>query len=417
MSLFSKPIATIDVADLQELLDEQAIENVRLEFKREMPSKNELLKKLSSFANTYGGWLLIGAEEDGAGRLNALPGIPPIAGLKQRIVQWCFDNIGPPIDIEVSDPIQMDDSSDESVYVVFTRESERAPHFLNKRKGIFVRTNEFSQRYEPQLATVDEILRLSDRRKRLTERREALSNRAKERFQSFEERYYSEHGQNPNGLGAFLSMIVTPRYPTESLFDTSRLNTIVQQIQIPWRQVGFPRITLGVVTQHESVLVLRPGSSFSLLEANIWGMTAYASEIEIAIGADRPERRSVGIHLNHFVGQLLVFAEHCCQFLREGGFTGSLSVDVELHRVRGVPWIYFPMQLAEEGPNSTLDDNISINLELTASQLIDERDNFVKRLLREVLFSLNWFELVSTEENLQQLVTAGYEYNFWNVDG
>jgi len=39
---------------LQELLAERASENIRLEFKREVPGKDEMMKKISSFANTYG---------------------------------------------------------------------------------------------------------------------------------------------------------------------------------------------------------------------------------------------------------------------------------------------------------------------------------------------------------------------------
>jgi hypothetical protein len=58
MSIFTKPISQISPQDLHDLLEQRAAENVRLEFKREVPSKDELLKKLSSFANTFGGFLL-----------------------------------------------------------------------------------------------------------------------------------------------------------------------------------------------------------------------------------------------------------------------------------------------------------------------------------------------------------------------
>src|SRR6266550_3277541 len=68
MSIFNKSITTLVTADLQELLTEQAVENIRLEFKGISPSKDEMLKKLSSFANTYGGYVVVGATEDGKGR-------------------------------------------------------------------------------------------------------------------------------------------------------------------------------------------------------------------------------------------------------------------------------------------------------------------------------------------------------------
>ena len=37
-----------------------AVESVRLEFKSNAPDKDETLKKLSSFANTIGGWMIEG---------------------------------------------------------------------------------------------------------------------------------------------------------------------------------------------------------------------------------------------------------------------------------------------------------------------------------------------------------------------
>ena len=77
MSIFSRSVTSIVSADLQELLTENAVENLRLEFKREIPSKDETLKKLASFANTLGGFVLVGAEADSDGRIVAF-GVPRI---------------------------------------------------------------------------------------------------------------------------------------------------------------------------------------------------------------------------------------------------------------------------------------------------------------------------------------------------
>jgi predicted HTH transcriptional regulator len=62
MSIFTKPLSQVGAVDLQELLQEQAIENLRLEFKSEIPDKDEMLKKLSAFANTFGGLMVVGAS-------------------------------------------------------------------------------------------------------------------------------------------------------------------------------------------------------------------------------------------------------------------------------------------------------------------------------------------------------------------
>ena len=92
MAIFSKPLSQLVPSDLQELVTDQAVENIRLEFKSEIPKKDEALKKLSSFANTFGGYLIIGARADSSdGRLIDFPGVQLQPGLKQRLVQWCYE--------------------------------------------------------------------------------------------------------------------------------------------------------------------------------------------------------------------------------------------------------------------------------------------------------------------------------------
>src|SRR4030088_1908581 len=62
MSVYTKSLSELGTADVQELLQDGAVENARLEFKLEVPNKDETLKKLSSFANTFGGFMIVGAK-------------------------------------------------------------------------------------------------------------------------------------------------------------------------------------------------------------------------------------------------------------------------------------------------------------------------------------------------------------------
>jgi predicted HTH transcriptional regulator len=110
MSFFTTPLSQLDTSHLQELLAMPAVENVRLEFKRDVRDKDETLKKLSSFANTFGGHMVIGASANSAdGRISDLPGVDPQPRYKQKIVQWSFDAASPPLTVEVSDPISVPD--------------------------------------------------------------------------------------------------------------------------------------------------------------------------------------------------------------------------------------------------------------------------------------------------------------------
>ena len=90
---------------MQSFCRDAAVENIRLEFKREVPSKDESLKKLSAFANTFGGFIVVGAEANSTdGRLIGFPGVDVQSGHKQTHVQWCFGSVYPPLNVEVSDP-------------------------------------------------------------------------------------------------------------------------------------------------------------------------------------------------------------------------------------------------------------------------------------------------------------------------
>src|SRR5688572_7818147 len=144
MTLFGKSVDKLTSADLGDLLADKAVENVRLEFKREIPAKDETLKKVTSFANTYGGLVVIGAEASSAdGQISALPGVALESGYKQRLIQWGFDGVFPPISIQVSQPIPTPSDASRYCYVVEVPESPEAPHFINGRKGAYVRTDEF----------------------------------------------------------------------------------------------------------------------------------------------------------------------------------------------------------------------------------------------------------------------------------
>src|SRR5260221_11330359 len=112
MSIYSTPASQLEFSDLAELLQEQAVENTRLEFKREVPDKDETLKKLSSFANTFGGFVVVGAAAQSRdGRIEDLRGVDEVLGYKQKIVDWCFKECSPPITVDVTNPIPTPDDS------------------------------------------------------------------------------------------------------------------------------------------------------------------------------------------------------------------------------------------------------------------------------------------------------------------
>jgi hypothetical protein len=215
MSTFIKSASQITASDLDQLLQEKAIENIGLEFKREEPDKDQMLKKLSSFANTFGGRLIVGADANSDdGVLKALPGIEPVNTYKQKVVAWCAEALMPPLQVDVSNEIVL--SNGKVAYVVQVEASDEAPHFMIGRKGVYIRTNEFSKRFGPKLADEGELRGLLNRRQAIRERRAALVERARRRFQTF-------RSQSRHKMGAWLDLAVVPRFPARPLCDQIEL--------------------------------------------------------------------------------------------------------------------------------------------------------------------------------------------------
>lgn len=412
--IFAKPVTEISTADLQELLTDNAVENLRLEFKREIPPKAETLKKLSAFANTIGGLVVVGADAGNDGRIAALPGVEPTSGYKQTVVQYCFDGMSPPLDVEVSDAIPTPTAPGKVCYIIGVRESDLGPHFLNGRKGVYVRSNEFSSRFDAQLATENELRHLLQRRQLVRERRTELIRRSRERFDTFTVQKYGDLGKRKDGMGAWFDLSIGPRFPALVVCDHARLMSVIPAVRISWRQVDFPRSTGGgFISQHESIISLRPGSSFSILEANTWGMLYYATEIE-----QQAQERSVqelgGIHSYQFVGQLLVFLEHAGRVLRGLGYVGPLAIEMKLDGIRNVPWITFDDRMAHTGPASQLDDTATFSVETTTDELTKARDTVAMNILRYVFYATNLTDAVGAAE-LEAYVKAGYYYNVWGT--
>ena len=401
MSIFAKPVAHITTEDVQELLAENAVENIRLEFKREAPGRDEMLKKVSSFANSYGGYLVIGASADSKdGRIIDLPGLQLQPGYKQTIMQWCLAGTSPPVTVEVSDPIPTSAGDGRVLYVISVPESDLGPHFLNGRKGVYVRTDEFSSHFHPQLATEYELRHLFDRRRLVRERRDKLMIRARERFATFTRQQPGQELHGSKLLPVFLTLTLVPRYPAQPVCDHAALLATLRRTRVPWRQVGFPRDVSGIITQHESAIALRPCGPASLMEANTWGMLTYATRVAEVSAEYR------GIHAPHFLGSILVFLEHARSMIKSLGVSAELHVEILLQGALGVPWISFPRGFPEQGPESILDDTIQFDYHTTTDTLVAARDQVATDLFRLIFFAMNWPATADAPEKLSTLVSC-----------
>lgn len=63
-SIFGKPLQDVTFADVISFCDHQIAEGLNLDYKRDLSSLPKVVKALVSFANTNGGWIIVGVDDE-----------------------------------------------------------------------------------------------------------------------------------------------------------------------------------------------------------------------------------------------------------------------------------------------------------------------------------------------------------------
>ena len=166
--LQSKPLNEITIADVRAFINEGHRESEILDYKGPWPS--DLAKVIAAMANTQGGLILIGVPElPGSTGLPEQPtGVPIGRGLdtlRQKAISIAYDSIYPPVRPEV-EAYDMDNKPDHAVIAIRVSPSDQTPHAVDNRTKVYVRVDSQSKPELYQLATIDQLQWLYDKRKK-----------------------------------------------------------------------------------------------------------------------------------------------------------------------------------------------------------------------------------------------------------
>ncbi|ABO50576.1 putative transcriptional regulator [Desulforamulus reducens MI-1] len=134
---FGKPIEQLEEEDLDKLIEAETSEGIYVEYKEDFPT--HLAKIVASFANTFGGWILIGVDARNPRNVpTSFPGIGISNDPKDRFRNICRDTITP---VPLFDSKLILKSADPSrgILVVRIPESSYPPHIT--RDGRIYRRN------------------------------------------------------------------------------------------------------------------------------------------------------------------------------------------------------------------------------------------------------------------------------------
>mgnify|MGYP001184366901 CR=1 FL=1 len=171
-SPFDKQVRDLQTADLKAL--KHASEGWYIEYKQESPNAAALAKSLSAFANTYGGWLFLGVQEES--KVNpvagAFPGVPrdDVDSILQRLRKSSTDHLNPTPHFETKVVWGPDSDiglpENHAVICVWTPRSSTAPH-VHKSGQIYRRVADASEpKAENDRFILDQMWRRADDLKR-----------------------------------------------------------------------------------------------------------------------------------------------------------------------------------------------------------------------------------------------------------
>ena len=92
-------IKSLSFETIERMVKERVCESEVLDYKEEFPRPKDIAKLVAAFANTYGGWIVVGVREEDDS--NAPKEIVQLRtsdkDLQESLIAACFDNITPPV--------------------------------------------------------------------------------------------------------------------------------------------------------------------------------------------------------------------------------------------------------------------------------------------------------------------------------
>jgi hypothetical protein len=130
-----------DLDRIRQLVSQNDLERGRLEYKRQLDNGRQALEAIAALANTFGGVVLIGVDEQQQG-LNRLTGVA--ATERTRLVSMCWSQLTPPFSPEII-PVSLGHDDLYVLAVVINTDYVRRPVMLNQGNRIFVRLEDQNQ--------------------------------------------------------------------------------------------------------------------------------------------------------------------------------------------------------------------------------------------------------------------------------
>jgi len=371
--LYTKSIEKITYQDILDFCNERYRESIHLDYKVKIDSS--LAKNIAAMANTWGGLILIGVDEVDSKPKLPVEGLEYREHLREQINNLILGNIMPPIFPEIQ--VCQSEEGNRALIVVRVFQSDLTPHAIRGNTRVYIRTDTSNEPEE--LASVDRILWLIEKRRKSVELKNDFYERADKRFSIL----CRKGGISVEHMDAFFGM--SPLYPFEILADYRKLaKEIVERIKSDGWSSTFPMNLYNSrfePTQNGvySFFLKESKDYFSYEEVNHYGFFYHREEMYF-----RQEINGVLIQnslLSDILIRLDLFLESMSKFYNVLGYWGILELRVHLGKLSEVVFRDLPPPRGymrfDEIKASPVDNMLEFSKTISYAELKNNRKELV----------------------------------------
>jgi Schlafen, AlbA_2 len=169
-TIFGKPLSGVTYSDVADFCSLQKKEGINLDYKRDLSSSKPIIKTIAAFANTRGGYIIVGVDDEDDKPKAPFIGMEYQDSLPLTITNMLVDNLYPYFapQIHICEPVD-----GKTFVIIHVPESPEAPHWLFNRSELYIRRADRSSSTSwERFATEQEWEYLRNKRKKSVDLRE-----------------------------------------------------------------------------------------------------------------------------------------------------------------------------------------------------------------------------------------------------
>lgn len=388
--LYTKQIEQITWEDILEFCNQKIPEGTTLDYKQDFP-KN-LHKTIAAFANTIGGIILIGIEEDDDNKpILPLKGITFERGLSERVYNIVLTNVTPPTFPEIN--VCKNSEGDKAIIVIRVHQSHQTPHAINDNTQVYLRTG--NRNNFEVLAKIDEVFWLNNHRQKSLELREFLIKETEERFNKIidinRKKIIAERAAtkfiNPE---CWLKLIITPIFPKETFTSPPELKNKLENFFVfDYFQTSdeFPitESRFNNPFSQDSVILKAFWDTYAYYtEYNVFGLFYYRQNLLEGFNSRDGEPKKI-FRLNEVLARLDQFIDSAQKFYRVLGYNGYIRFIFSIQN----PSEYALISPSGQYTLTTFENKIDYQIDLSQQIFYENRIDIIFDCISRLTWAYN----------------------------